>query len=66
MMIPIICEKCNGRGYANHYGENFCSSVTCDMCNGTGTLGEIDMVTITRQEYEELLEYKNMYKSLCR
>jgi RecJ-like exonuclease len=65
MMTPIICAKCNGRGYVNYFGENFSSSVTCDMCKGTGTLGEIDMVSIPRQEYEELLEYKHMYEDLC-
>ena len=65
MMVPIICDKCNGRGYVSYVGENFSSSVPCEMCKGTGTLGEIDMVSIPRQEYEELLEYKHMYEDLC-
>jgi hypothetical protein len=67
MMTPIICVKCNGSGYVSYVGENFSSSVTCDICNGSGMLGEIDidMVSIPRQEYEELLEYKHMYEDLC-
>lgn len=65
MITPIICAKCNGRGYVSYVGENFSSSVICEMCKGTGTLGEIDMVSIPRQEYEELLEYKRMYERLC-
>lgn len=66
MMAPIICANCNGRGYVCYTGENFSSSVTCEMCKGNGTLGEIDMVSIPIQEYDELLEYKRMYEDLCK
>lgn len=65
MIVPIICAKCNGNGYISYVGENSSWSETCNMCNGTGRLGEIDMVSIPRQEYEELLEYKHMYEDLC-
>ena len=66
MIVPIICAKCNGNGYINHVEENGMWSETCDMCKGTGRLGEVDMITITRQEYEELLEYKHRYEDLCK
>jgi RecJ-like exonuclease len=65
MLTDIICAKCNGRGYVSYVGENRSWSEMCGMCNGTGKLGEIDMVTIPKQEYEELLEYKHMYEDLC-
>lgn len=78
MITDIICAKCNGHGYINHYEENRMWSERCSMCNGIGKLGrvsvkeidvdnmdDIGMVTITRQEYEELLEYKHMYEDLC-
>lgn len=76
METDIICAKCNGYGYITHYGENRIWSERCSMCNGTGKLGKInvneiniddidDTVTITKKEYEELLEYKHMYEDLC-
>ena len=70
MLTNIICSKCGGCGYIAHHEENRVWSEKCDMCNGVGNLGkididEIDMVTITRQKYEELLEYKRMYERLC-
>lgn len=65
MLTDIICAKCNGRGHVSYFGENRTWSETCSMCNGTGKLGEIDIVAIPRQEYEELLEYKHMYEDLC-
>lgn len=70
MLTDVICAKCNGKGYVSHFGENMVWSEPCIMCNGTGTLGkfnidDIDMVSIPRQEYEELLEYKRMYEDLC-
>ena len=67
MLSDIICAKCNGKGYTSGFEENSTWSKTCDMCNGTGKLGEIDidMVAIPRQEYNELLEYKYMYEKLC-
>ena len=66
MLTDIICAKCNGNGYINHYENNGAWFEPCDMCKGTGKLGEIDMVSIPRQEYEELLEYKHMYEDLCK
>ena len=67
--MKLICAKCNGRGYNFHYGTKRSWSEPCNMCNGTGLLGEadidIELVSITKQEYEELLEYKHMYEDLC-
>jgi hypothetical protein len=70
MINKIICGKCHGNGFLYNYEENRAWSEMCDMCKGTGTLGDIviddkDMITITKQEYEELLEYKSMYERLC-
>lgn len=71
MLTDIICAKCNGRGFTYHYGENEAWSEMCVMCDGTGKLGkldidDVDMISIPRQEYEELLEYKHMYEDLCK
>lgn len=71
MLTDIICTKCNGKGYTHHFETNRAWTESCDMCDGTGKLGEIDideidMVAIPRHEYEELLEYKHMYEDLCK
>lgn len=79
MLSDIICAKCNGYGHIAHFEENRVWSEPCSMCKGNGKLGRINikeididnmddigMVTITRQEYNELLEYKHMYEDLCK
>lgn len=76
MLADIICAKCNGNGYIADYTKcevwfpKLCDGILCDMCKGTGILGkidieEVDMITISQKEYNELLEYKSMYKDLC-
>lgn len=71
METDIICAKCNGRGYTHHFEKDRAWTEPCNMCDGIGKLGEIDideidMVAIPRHEYEELLEYKHMYEDLCK
>ena len=72
MAHKVICDKCNGAGKILHFRENGSWWDCCNVCNGKGVLShndfdvdDIDMVVITRQEYEELLEYKHMYEDLC-
>ena len=67
MLVDIICARCDGRGHITYFEENRTWSEQCNMCNGTGKLGnididDIDMVTITREKYNELLKYKDMYE----
>ena len=70
----IVCAKCNGRGYNNHYNDNSMWSEICVACNGKGMIKDIivddividdEILCIPKKEYEELLEYKNMYEKLC-
>lgn len=70
MVVDISCAKCNGCGHITYYEDNRTWSEPCHMCNGTGKLGnididDIDMVTITREKYNELLKYKDMYERYC-
>lgn len=77
METDIICAKCNGRGYTHHFEKDRAWTEPCNMCDGIGKLGKIniseinaddidDTITITKKEYEELLEYKHMYEDLCK
>ena len=74
--MKIVCAKCNGAGFINHYTDSGTWSERCETCNGKGILGDIiaddiaiaineEMVYITKKEYNELLEYKYMYEKLC-
>lgn len=75
--MKIVCAKCNGVGYITHYEESGVWSEWCETCKGKGTLGDLvvddiaiaindEMVYITKKEYNELLEYKDMYERLCK
>lgn len=77
MLRTICCSKCNGLGYIMHYEEKGQSSEWCETCKGKGVLDACivddiaiaindEMVYITKKEYEELLEYKDMYERLCK
>ncbi len=37
-MVPVPCDKCDGKGYAEIPGSRV--SVTCRDCDGSGTTGE--------------------------
>ena len=77
--MKIICAKCNGVGAITHYSNGGTWSCTwyerCKYCDGSGVLKDIiiddvtigdEMIYITKKEYNELLEYKDMYERLCK
>lgn len=77
MIKTRCCAKCNGLGYIEHHEVYDTWSERCEICKGKGVLevcivddiadiAKNEMVYITKKEYEELLEYKYMYESLCK
>ena len=77
MNNKVVCNKCNGAGHISYYDKEGVWTEFCSSCGGKGVLVDVtfddvveiisnEMVTITRKEYEELLEYKRKYEDLCK
>ena len=66
-MAPINdehkCGNCDGTGTyeLNIKGIEY-RKFTCHDCHGDG----YERMTITRQQYDSLMEYKAMYEGLCK
>ena len=56
------CPTCNGIGKWETTDGGYHILDICPECNGNGEAS----ITITRKEYDSLLEYKSMYEGLCK
>lgn len=61
-----FCSTCGGRGWLQRSVLIEDSGVTFDDVVEIINNVKDEMVSITKQEYEELLEYKHKYEDLCK